>query len=237
MIEEAIILVGGLGTRLRSITKDEIPKPMVKINRRPFLEFILDYLISQGIKKVILAVGYKYEVIKNYFGNKYRTLILDYSIETKPLGTGGAIKKALEKAQNTDIFVLNGDTYFPISLRELERFHKFHTPLVTIALKKLKNVERYGTIEINSTGRVVKFKEKKFQKEGLINGGIYLINKKSFLSLDPPEIFSFEKDFLEKNYETYPIYGVVFDNYFIDIGIPEDYYKFVEDVKKGGFFR
>ncbi|MDN5337920.1 MAG: D-glycero-alpha-D-manno-heptose 1-phosphate guanylyltransferase [Thermotogaceae bacterium] len=231
MIKEAIVLAGGLGTRLRSVAKD-LPKLMVDVNGKPFLEYVLSYLEKEGIERVILSVGYKWETIFEYFGNKFKNLELVYSVETVPLGTGGAIKLALEKTQGDEIFVLNGDVYFGINLAELYSYHKEKKSNLTLALKEMRNFDRYGVTEIDANGRIIKFSEKMYRTYGLINGGRYVIDKKFFMSFNLPDKFSIEKDFFEVYYNDYKFYGKKFDNYFIDIGIPEDYEKAKKDFEE-----
>ena len=227
-IKEAIVLAGGLGTRLRSVVKD-VPKPMADVNGKPFLEYILDYLLNSELEKVILSVGYKYEVILKYFGEKYKDLVLIYSIEDEPLGTGGAIKKSLSFVNDKDILILNGDTFFKIDFFKFLEFHKSKKADLSIALKPMKNFDRYGTVEIDSNYRIIGFKEKTYKKFGLINGGVYLLKTEVFKEINFPEKFSFEKEFLEKFYENLHFFGLPFDNYFIDIGIPEDYERAKRD--------
>lgn len=234
MIKEAIILAGGLGTRLRDVIKD-VPKPMAPIEGRPFLEYLLSYLHKQNIKKVVFAVGYKKEVIIDFFGNKYKDIKLVYSIEEEPLGTGGAILKALYLIENEHFFVLNGDTFFNIDLSSLENFYYDKQADLVIALKEMNNCERYGVIELDETYRIINFLEKPKKTKGLINSGIYLISKTFLNSFNLPKKFSFEKEFLEKYYSTYKFYGKSFDAFFIDIGISEDYEKAQQELPK--FFR
>lgn len=219
---DVLILAGGLGTRLRTIVKD-IPKPMALIKGKPFLEYILKFLQKKGVKKVILSVGYKKESIISYFGNKYLDINIKYAIEEKPLGTGGAILNALELIDSKNFFILNGDTYFDISFNMMKNFYESNDADLVIALKYLNNSQRYGKVIINRKFRIIGFIEKGEQSEGFINGGIYLIKKSILESLSFPEIFSFEKDFLEKYYKEFKFYGLPFDSYFIDIGVPEDY--------------
>jgi D-glycero-alpha-D-manno-heptose 1-phosphate guanylyltransferase len=231
MVKEAIILAGGLGTRLRKVVKD-IPKPMADINGKPFLEYLLYYLKQHKIEKVILAVSYKWKVIKNYFGTNFEGIKIIYSVEDTPLGTGGAIKKASTFCNSEDLLILNGDTYFDVNLGKFYKLHKEKKSRLSIALKEMKNFSRYGTVKIDDNNRIIGFLEKKFRKKGLINGGIYLINKSFLQIMELPSHFSFEKDFLEKFYKTFPFYGFLFDNYFIDIGIPEDYERAKRDFEK-----
>lgn len=210
------MLCGGLGTRLKSVIKD-IPKPMAPIKDKPFLEFIFKYLKEQGIKEVILAVSYKYEVIKEYFKDEFLGIKITYSIEKEPLGTGGAIREALEFVKN-EAYVLNGDTFFNINLTKL----KLNGSQICLALKQMQDFDRYGTVELYSENYIKLFKEKEFTKQGLINGGIYLLSKDIFKGFSLQEKFSFE-EFLQQNHKNLKARAEIFDDYFIDIGVPEDY--------------
>ena len=220
-----IILAGGFGTRLSSIVKD-VPKPMAPVNGKPFLHYIFHSLQKQKIQKVILSVGHLKEVVQQYFKENYLGIAVEYAIESEPLGTGGGIMNALHFIDE-DAYVLNGDTFFDI---ELYRLKKDNYPIV-IALKPMGNFERYGTVEINKEHRIVTFKEKKKCDAGLINAGVYYLKKSLFEKIETEEKFSFEKEVLEKYVSELYIQGMVFDNYFIDIGIPEDYQKAQEDFK------
>ena len=230
MIKEAIILAGGLGTRLRDTVPD-LPKCMAPIAGRPFLSYVIDYFSKQGIEKFIFALGYKSEVIEEFIATHYKVsgqdqkMDFELSIEKEPLGTGGAIKLACSKATEKNILVLNGDTFFSIGLSEIFSFHQLHNAHCTLALKPMKNFQRYGVVLLNQDQSVKSFEEKKFYTSGLINGGIYILQKAKFMDEDLPEKFSFEKDYLEKSNGTRSIFGCIQDRYFIDIGIPEDYHR------------
>lgn len=134
---EIIILSGGLGTRLNGILKN-IPKVMAPINNKPFLEYIFDDINNQGIERVILATGYKKEYIRDYFGDNYKNISIEYSEEESPLGTGGAIKKALDKTNEDNVIVMNGDIYTKLDYNELYKSHQNSNSKVTLALKKWK---------------------------------------------------------------------------------------------------
>ena len=224
MIREAIVLAGGLGTRLRSIL-NETPKPMALIQEKPFLEYLLIYLINQGIQKVILSVGYKHDIIQNYFGSKFQDIDLQYVIEDTPLGTGGAIKKAAEKTESSNYFVFNGDTFFQVNLEKLFYQHQQSKADITLALKQLKNFSRYGVVKTNKNGRVTSFSEKRKHVKGNINGGVFLINTKVFKQFVFPQKFSMEEDVIQKKVKNLMIYSYLTNAYFIDIGVPEDYRK------------
>lgn len=218
---EAIILAGGFGTRLAHIVKD-VPKPMAPVANRPFLEYILDYLKKNGISKVVLATGYKHEVIENYFGNVYNDINIEYSVEDMPLFTGGAIKKALKKCTESEVFVINGDTYFNVNLKKMKEFHILHKSDITVATKEMVDIDRYGTLILKDI-RIVKFKEKQKKVKGFINGGIYIINRNLFDNIKE-EKFSFETNIMEKFVLDLKINSFKCDKYFIDIGIEKDYY-------------
>ncbi len=216
---KAVILAGGLGTRLRSVISD-IPKPMADINGLPFLEYLFRYLTKYNIDEVVLAVGYKHDVIENHFHDNYKDIKIVYSIEDEPLGTGGAIKKASKLLQDNNILIINGDTFFDIDLDKFYDNHIKSKSLISIASKEMFDFDRYGSLDINNN-KVISFNEKKYLNKGIINGGIYIINKQIFDNIDLIK-FSFEKEILEKNKN---IYAFLFDGFFIDIGIPEDYLK------------
>jgi D-glycero-alpha-D-manno-heptose 1-phosphate guanylyltransferase len=221
-ITEAIILAGGLGTRLRSSVPD-LPKCMAPVNGRPFIAYVIDFLQQQGITKFILSLGYKSEAIVDFIDDQYPMLNVQYSIEEYPLGTGGAIKLACRKATEKDLIACNGDTLFKIDITKLLGFHLMSGANCTLSLKPMKNFDRYGVVELNNDYSIRRFKEKQRYEQGLINGGVYALKIGKFLNEDLPEKFSFEKDYLEALYIKRRMYGVIQDKYFIDIGIPEDY--------------
>ena len=223
MGKEAIILAGGLGTRLRSILIDT-PKPMAPVNGIPFLCYVIDYLGQYDYDKIILSVGYLHEKIIQYFGNSYHSIQIDYAIETEPLGTGGGIALALSICENENVLVVNGDTLFKADLNELERFHDENNAALSIVLRHVDDTSRYGSVTIDEEGRITQFTEKRNTSgAGLINGGIYLINKSMMDRHLFPTKFSFEKDLMEKYVNEEPFFAMPSDAYFIDIGIPEDY--------------
>jgi D-glycero-alpha-D-manno-heptose 1-phosphate guanylyltransferase len=224
MIKECIILAGGLGTRLRSAVPD-LPKCMAPVAGKPFMAHVIDYFRNQGIEKFIFSLGYKHEVIEAYLNTNYASYNKQYVIEQEPLGTGGAIQLACRQATGKDVLVLNGDTLFSIQLAKQTAFHQQHQAHCTLALKPMQHFDRYGVVELEENGAIKKFKEKQYYENGLINGGIYALQVAAFLNEGLPAKFSFEKDYLEKLYTTRPMYGVVQDEYFIDIGIPEDFEK------------
>ncbi len=232
MIEKdypAIVLAGGLGTRLRSLIND-LPKPMAPVNGKPFLHYIFQYLKQEQIREVILSVGYKHEVIEEFFGKEYLGIKIQYSVEEEPLGTGGGIKQAFDLVDGP-AYVLNGDTFFGVNLLALQEFYFEKGSDIALAIKPLENFDRYGTVQMDESFRITKFEEKRLVERGFINGGIYFFDKKLFDKVDMPKKFSFEKDILERYTAELKFSGDVFDGYFIDIGIPEDYNKAQHDFK------
>lgn len=228
---EAVILAGGMGTRLRSVVR-QVPKPMADINGRPFLSYILHNLTTCGVGRVFLSVGYMHEVIEGYFGKRYEGLDLEYVVEDKPLGTGGAIKTALKRAGGGEIIVLNGDTFFAIDLLEMLDVHRSLHPLLTMAIKPLKNIDRYGTVIIQG-GLVKSFEEKTHKEHGYINGGVYIVDGEILEYLEEhEESFSFETDFLQKRIDGIRCASYISDAYFIDIGVPDDYMRAQVELRK-----
>ncbi|MEE0900140.1 MAG: nucleotidyltransferase family protein [Bacteroidales bacterium] len=227
-INEAIILCGGKGTRLKEVVND-VPKPLAPIDGIPFLSILMKYLKAQGIERVILATGYMHEKIENLYGNCYEGMEIVYSVEHNPLGTGGAIAKALRKVMNENVLVLNGDSVIKFQLNEIKKQFdeikkqfseiKNHSLLI---LKPMERVERYGAVK-TFENRVTAFEEKSFKEQCLINTGVYILNKEIFNDKAENEVFSFEKDFLEKEVEKGSLFGIECKGFFIDIGVPEDY--------------
>lgn len=221
-VKEAIILAGGLGTRLRSVISD-LPKCMAPVAGKPFLHYVINYYQKQGIEKFIFSLGYKHEIITDYLEKHFSFIISSFSIESEPLGTGGAIQLACGKASEKNVLVLNGDTFFRTDTNKLNEVHKRNSSSCTLALKPMHEFDRYGVVEMDSGNRITGFKEKQYYLDGNINGGVYLLNVNDFLKEEFPKKFSFEKDYLEICYNNKKMYGLVQDEYFIDIGIPEDY--------------
>ncbi|MEO6837567.1 MAG: HAD-IIIA family hydrolase [Ginsengibacter sp.] len=235
MIKEAIILAGGLGTRLRSVIFDT-PKCMAPVAGKPFLNHLIFFLQKQGIENFIFSVGYMHEVIEKYLEENYPQLNFIISLEEEPLGTGGAIKLACKKTSAKNLLVCNGDTLYKIDCNSLNKLHLDKGSSCTLSLKPMNNFDRYGAIELNPDNSIKSFKEKQFYQSGLINGGVYALNIEEFLKEDFPEKFSFEKDYLEKRVDNQmgrksKLFGMIQDEYFIDIGIPEDYERAQVELK------
>lgn len=224
-MNEAIVLAGGLGTRLQKVVAD-VPKPMALVNEIPFLEYIIRYLSNFGIDTIILSVGYKYEVIERHFGNEFRGVKILYAIENEPLGTGGAISLSLEKAKGNEVLIMNGDTFFDVNINELYDFYQRTNSKTAVALREVEDVSRYGAVIIDDQGVLVDYLEKSAsQGQGWINGGMYILNRVEYQKNVFERKYSFEKDYLEKFAGSKLIYGKKFNSYFIDIGVPEDYYR------------
>ncbi len=227
-IKEAIILAGGLGTRLRDAVPD-LPKCMAPVAGSPFLFYVINYFRMQGVEKFVFSLGYMHEVIEEYLDSQFSKLQYQCSIEKEPMGTGGAIQLACGLASDKDVLIANGDTLFKATVPGLFSFHQEKNADCTLALKPMKNFDRYGVVELDKESAVKNFREKQFYESGYINGGVYILNRENFLGLPWPEKFSFEKDYLEKKIGK--VYGLAQDAYFIDIGIPEDYNRAQEELK------
>jgi D-glycero-alpha-D-manno-heptose 1-phosphate guanylyltransferase len=218
---QAIVLAGGLGTRLRGVVP-ELPKPMAPVRGRPFLAFILDRLVDAGFETTVLAVGYRYEAIRSHFGERYRGLTLRYSVESEPLGTGGAIWLAWALAAKREVFVLNGDTYLELDYRAMLDVHRSGDAQISMAVSYVHEAGRYGALDL-ADGRVSGFLEKGQLGPGWINAGVYILASALVDRFPWRGAFSFERDLLVPEVKTirplaFPTHGL-----FIDIGIPEDY--------------
>ncbi len=233
---EAIILAGGMGARLRSVVSD-VPKPMAPVNNRPFLEYLMDYWIGQGIEQFSLSVGYLGEVIREHFGNEYRGRSVNYIVESEPLGTGGGLKHVINAKTwvNPDVVVVNGDTWFEVSLAKLVRDYKARGAPISIALKQILENDRYGAVGVDQNRKITEFGIKT-QGACFINGGCYLLNA-AWLSTKMaamPEKFSLEQDFLVPLAAQGLLSASVQDVTFLDIGIPEDFMQASDVICKQG---
>ena len=221
VIRKAIILAGGRGERLRSRVP-HIPKPMVPVGGRPFLEYILDGLVKGNVTDVILSVGYGAEVIQEHFGLYYRTIRLRYSKEHSPLGTGGAIALALRGEGPSPVLVLNGDTLVEIDYQALNVWYANAPSLVAIVLQQVPDVSRYGAVMVLNE-QVIGFQEKGQHGPGLVNAGVYVIRPEVFAQYGKETSFSFETDILQQYCRELKPNGIITTGFFIDIGTPEDY--------------
>jgi D-glycero-alpha-D-manno-heptose 1-phosphate guanylyltransferase len=217
---EAIVLAGGFGTRLAS-KLDGIPKAMAPVAGRPFLAILLDQLKRCGCTRVLLSVGHLHSVIQDYFGASFHGLPLNYVIEDVPLGTGGALRKALMHASEEHVLVLNGDTFLAADYAEMVKFHERQGAALTIAVTQQQDIARYGGVVLEGT-RMTGFEEKGRTGPGWINAGAYVLPREMRWPESLPEKFSFEREFLA------PEIGRLFpaaykvDGFFLDIGVPED---------------
>lgn len=217
----AIVLAGGLGTRLRAISGD-VPKPLVSVGNRPFLEYVLDTLVDAGVPAICLATSYRWELFQDHFGSAYRNTPLTYSVEHEPLGTGGAVLKCFRENQFRNALVINGDTLFKINLEQLITAHTSSNSVLTLALRSVTDVSRYGAVTRGIDGRILTFEEKGAVRPGLINAGIYIFERSAFERADLPQNFSLEVEFLRHHIDALRPLGFLADGYFVDIGVPED---------------
>lgn len=230
MVDTAIILAGGLGTRLRSAVPD-LPKPLAPIVGRPFLAYQLDYWIAQGVSRFILSVGYLHEQICDYFGSCYRGAALEYVVESTPLGTGGGFFLAVQRLNPQDPFLLlNGDTYFAVDLQQLVTCALNHDADWVFSLFETNDRARYLGLEVTREGRILSLQA---QNKGplLANGGVYWVHPR-VISMLTPKLDT--RISLEA--EVFPlllasgaqVVGLPSPGLFIDIGVPSDYYRATE---------
>ena len=217
-----IILAGGMGTRLKDVIND-LPKPMAPVGEKPFLEYLILQLVRWGLRDIILSVGYKQEVIKAYFGNGERWGVnIRYAVENLPLGTGGAIREAMLLTTADSVMVMNGDSFVNLDVSAFWDFHNKKWAIFSLALVNMDDTGRYGMIEIDANGRVLAFKEKQVNGPGLVNSGVYLLNRNALEYFPSSGVVSLENDVLPylvgKN-----MFALPSSVFFIDIGIPEDY--------------
>ena len=216
----AIVLCGGLGTRLGELKRDT-PKPMLTVAGRPFLAHVLDKLSGIGLQGLIISAGFQWRKVRDFVGLEWNGLRIGYSIEATPLGTGGAIKNAMRENNLAEALIINGDTMFDIDIMHFIKFSRKINSVTCIALREMQDCGRYGRVSVNESNRVLNFEEKGCKGPGLINGGIYYINYDPLRDVALKK-FSFETDFLQSKVSQIDIHGLVFKDYFIDIGIPSD---------------
>jgi D-glycero-alpha-D-manno-heptose 1-phosphate guanylyltransferase len=228
----AIILAGGLGTRLREAVPG-LPKPMAPIGGRPFLECQMDYWIGEGVDHFVLSVGYMRNIIIDHFGDSYCGISIDYAIEEEPLGTGGGLLLALKKARGDTVLILNGDTFFEVSLTEILKFHRDKKSQWTFALFSSNEDGRYMGVNVSVDGRINSLKSESSSVGALASGGIYVADKVFLKKFSFPKKCSLEDDILNVLFQAGArIFGQQFDGGFIDIGVPRDY-KRASSVIKG----
>ena len=235
---QAIILAGGLGTRLRSVVADR-PKVLAPVAGRPFLAWLLDDLVRAGFETVCLATGHLAEQIEDTLGSLHavpdasQSAKLLYSREEAPLGTGGAVRMALRKLTDKPTFVLNGDTYVRPDWQQMLACHETRRSRLTIGVRQVDDTSRYGAVE-TAGDRVTSFGEKMRSGPGLINAGVYLLQTETFAPLNPArDSFSIERDLIAAHIPDLQPKAWLIDSPFLDIGVPEDFQRaeaFLRDV-------
>lgn len=224
MNTDAVILCGGLGTRLRSVT-GETPKALVDLHGHPFLDILLEYLKGQGISRVILCVGYGAEAIKDYYHQHPMGLEILFSREKDPLGTGGALKLAHPLVKSDDFFILNGDSFCNVNLAHVLEFHRQRHALATQILVRTYGSREVGTVILDEEHRILQFKEKSGEVlpeniPAYMNTGICCFHRNIFDFMPPERKFSMEYDVYPKIIDE-PFYGLVVDAAFWDVGTPD----------------
>ena len=215
------VLAGGLGTRLRPVMSDR-PKALAEIHGRPFLAYLLDQLSKEGFSRVVLCTGHLGEQIEQAFGKRYKNLQISYSCETRPLGTGGALRLALPHLLSDPVLVMNGDSFCAADLRSLWNWHCGRGSQATMLLVEVPNTQRYGSVKINADGAVTEFVEKKHGGSGSINAGVYLLSRQIIDSLPEDTAVSLEHDIFPA-LMSHGLYGYQERGRFLDIGTPEDF--------------
>lgn len=219
---EAIVLAGGYGTRLKDVVPN-VPKPMAKIGGRPFLEILLRSLESKGFERVILSLGYLAEIVIQHFGPRFGSIDICYEVEKKPLGTGGALRASLRNCIGEHVFVFNGDTFLDLEVDRVEALWIGNQNPVIVA-RPVRDISRYSQLSIQGS-RIINFMQKGGSGCGLINAGCYVLPKHFLDHYEVGFPFSLEEDFLPCYVQSNPVELFVSDGYFIDIGIPEDYWR------------
>lgn len=217
---EAIVLAGGFGTRLRQVVAD-VPKPMAPIAGRPFLEILLGSLARKGFSRVVLSLGFMAEKISDHFGARFAGMDIAYVVEETPLGTGGAIRLALDACTQDHVFVFNGDTYLDLEVRSLEQQWQAKRHQVVVG-RHVPDTSRYGRLVVDD-GRITGFAEKGIAGPGLINAGCYVLATDALARFSLNQPFSIETDYLVPEVISATVDVFVTEGMFIDIGIPEDY--------------
>lgn len=231
-ISQAVILVGGLGTRLRPAVSDR-PKAMAPVAGRPFLEYMIGLLRRAGVDDIVLAAGYKADVIREHFGDGAdHGVRIQYSVEDSPQGTAGALRMACPLIRGP-FFMLNGDTYVDVDFARLAREHDDAGTTGAIALRRMEDAGRYGAVELDNAGRIRRFHEKSAAAPGLINAGVYRFTPAVFEALPAKSPSSMEYDVLPVLAAGGELAGVQVEGYFMDIGLPETLQAFEADVLKG----
>ncbi|MCA9406330.1 MAG: nucleotidyltransferase family protein [Candidatus Omnitrophica bacterium] len=219
---DIVILSGGLGTRLKEEIGDE-QKVMAEINGRPFLDFHINWLKNQGAERIILCTGYKAGFVEDYYRKNDFGIVIDFSREEQPLGTGGAIVNAAEIINSDPFIVLNGDSFCPVNLYALLKYHKDKKAVASVVVTSGMKGQDYGQLIINEDEKVAEFAEKTAQKEGgYVNAGVYCFSHKIFDAIGTKGKSSLENDWFPKLIDQ-PFYAFTLNSKFFDIGTPERY--------------
>lgn len=226
---EAIVLAGGYGTRLGELTR-ETPKPMLPVGDRPFLYYVLQYLATQRVSRVVLSVGHLSERIYAYFGDHACGMPLEYCREEKPLGTAGGLRLAMERCADSEFLAVNGDTLAMVDLAAMWHQHHQHQALATLAACPVQDTSRYGAVIHDGKGQVTGFAEKGRRGNGDINAGIYIFQKQALAKITPDRPVSLEEKVLPELAADGRLYAFVSELYFIDIGVVEDYRRAQREV-------
>jgi len=234
-LTEAIILVGGKGTRLQSVVVDR-PKVLAVVGGRPFLAYLLDQVAAAGITHTILCIGYRGEQVQAAFGETYAGMSLAYSQETTLLSTGGALRLALPLIVSEAFIVMNGDSFCDVNFKSLWEWHIARQASATIVLSRQSDIARYGRVSFSADGMVSNFEEKRSGAgPGWVNAGIYVFNSELVRTIPPEKVVSLERDMLPR-WAGHGLYSYQCKGRFIDIGTPESYARantlFVKDRKK-----
>ncbi len=226
----AAVLAGGLGIRLRPVVADR-PKVLADVRGRPFLAYILDQLAAVGIRDVVLCTGWLGEQVEEALGSRYGSLHLTYSQESSLLGTAGALQLALPLLKSDRVLVMNGDSFCQVDLQDLWQWHQYRDAQATLVLTETEDTGRYGRVWVDEEGLVLGFDEKGSERgPGLINAGVYLLNREMLLTPTAQRAGSLERDVFP-SWVGQGLYGYKSQAPFLDIGTPEAY------AKADGFFK
>lgn len=221
---QAIILAGGFGTRLKSTIGDDVPKPMAVVGGEPFLAHYLRFLKSEGVTEAVLSVHHLRAVIQEYFSDRFEGVAIRYAVEETPLGTGGAVKFALQALKpSAPVLVANGDSFVEIDAKAMLRDHAAAGAKLTIGLRDMPDCSRYGEVEFDANKRITAFTYPGRSQAGWISTGTYVVSPDVFDGASLPDAFSFEADFQKPYCASIPMHAHALGGYFIDIGVPSDY--------------
>jgi D-glycero-alpha-D-manno-heptose 1-phosphate guanylyltransferase len=226
---DCVVLCGGLGKRLRALVTDN-NKTMALVNKRPFLDLILAHIKQQGGQRVILCTGYKADKVEEYYRHNNQGLDIVFSREDEPLGTGGAIKKAVDLVHSDVFFAMNGDSHCPLNYAHMLADYKEKNAQALIAVSKVEDSNDYGGVAMAESRRIVRFEEKRKDRPApYVNAGVYCLSRQIFEAVPMPERFSIEYDFFPKLIH-HDFYGYIHQQSFWDIGTPERYQKALDEL-------